>query len=323
MAWLRRRRRAGGSSDPGQSTDERAGQGGDGPPQGLRGHARRRRDVRRAAHDRDAADHRADRDAAGSGPGGGSPTSGPPSAWPRSSASRSTTSSSPATRPGCGSGTPARLRRPAGLSTDPPGRPAQPAATRSSASATSVRTATPGAALGRVAVRRLAVERRAGDVQVGPRDLVLAALLVPTNSLRKSPATSMPPIRSPMLAMSATCESMLARSSGGQRHRPELLAGALGGVGRSARGGASSLLMTAETRVPERDDLVRRSASRRRRSGPGAPRWRATSPSARTSRPSASVLSTSTVRAAVRRQHVGGALGRAGGHVLGHGTASR
>ena len=76
-----------------------------------------------------------------------------------------------------------------------------------------------GAAHGRVAVRRALVERRARRCRGAP------TASPPTNSRRNSPATSIPPNRSPMLAMSATGGVQARAQLGRQRHRPELLAG--------------------------------------------------------------------------------------------------
>ena len=80
--------------------------------------------------------------------------------------------------------------------------------------------------------------RRAPSWKAGPAMSRCAQVMPsPTNSFRKRPATRPPPMRSPMLAMSAVGESMPLRRCVGQRHRPGRLADLLGDlVHRGAEG---------------------------------------------------------------------------------------
>ena len=89
-----------------------------------------------------------------------------------------------------------------------------------------------GPALGGVAVRLALVERRAGDVEMGPAYPV--GRRIPAGTARP---TSMPPFRSAVtLAMSATVESRPLRSSSGSGIGHAGLAGPAGGVDHAVGG---------------------------------------------------------------------------------------
>ena len=103
----------------------------------------------------------------------------------------------------------------------------------------------------------------------------------------------MPPYLSPMLAMSATVDSIEARSSTGSGIG-HICSPAAPAAATIAARRSSSLDMTAEVRLPSATSWAPVSVATSM-STSGLSSQARTMPSARTSRPSASVLSTSTV----------------------------